>query len=55
MSAVLYLPSPYKRVAEQTDSGTRVVTYATTATGALRVRLTERTGTTASPSPRRTP
>ncbi len=55
LSAVLYLPSPYKRVAEQTDSGTRVVTYATTATGALRVRLTERTGTTASPSPRRTP
>ncbi|MER7637520.1 serine/threonine-protein kinase [Streptomyces sp. NPDC126522] len=49
LSAVLYLPSPYKRVAEQTDSGVRVVTYAITATGILRIRLTERTGTTASP------
>ncbi|MFJ8136745.1 protein kinase [Streptomyces sp. NPDC096013] len=49
MSAVLYLPSPYKRVAAQTESGTRVVTYATTATGVLRVRLTERAGTSSSP------
>ncbi|MGW3305389.1 serine/threonine-protein kinase [Streptomyces sp. NPDC001073] len=49
LSAVLYLPSPYKRVAEQTDSGVRVVTYAITATAVLRVRLTERAATTASP------
>ncbi|MFD4875102.1 serine/threonine-protein kinase [Streptomyces sp. NPDC058420] len=49
LSAVLYLPSGYKRVASQADSGTHVVTYATTATGILRVRLTERAGTTAAP------
>ncbi|MFE2882731.1 protein kinase [Streptomyces sp. NPDC059272] len=49
LSAVLYLPSPYKRVAEQTDSGARAVTYAITATAVLRVRLTERAASTASP------
>ncbi|MGR3870349.1 protein kinase domain-containing protein [Streptomyces graminifolii] len=49
LSAVLYLPSPYKRVAEQTDSGARAVTYAITATAILRVRLTERAASTASP------
>ncbi|MGQ4433707.1 protein kinase domain-containing protein [Streptomyces sp. SAS_260] len=49
LSAVLYLPPPYKRVAEQTDSGARVVTYAITATAVLRVRLTARAATAASP------
>jgi len=47
LSAVLYLPAQYKRLAAQTESesGGRTVTYAT---GTLRVSLTERDGTSTS-------
>jgi hypothetical protein len=49
MSAVLYLPSQYKRLITGTESGMHTVTYATATADTLRVRLTERDGFTGSP------